>query len=315
MKLRMASHGVRRSIQSATTHSEARLHIPGVGSSHGRMQHLTPARSVRSVEWICAPVVLCLAVSVPAHAQTATDQVLEQGGLTQRGEGSGWNVTLGAGLAAVPRYLGAASDRVGVIPLISASYEGKLFLGPLGIGYAAINSGGFHAGPLLGLMGGRPQDADPHLEGLGDIATSMSAGGFGLYQLGHLVFMAAVEQAVTHTGNGLVGLAQINYRVALIPHRLNMTIGPQMEVANNLHEQTWFGVTPAQASQSGLPQFTPGGGVTDYGAHVDFSYRCSQHLILHALASVKELTSTVSDSPIVERRLQQLAGAGLAYQF
>lgn len=63
-----------------------------------------------------------------------------------------------------------------------------------------------------------------------------------------------------------------------------MSIGPQVELGNGVHERTWFGVTAAQSAQSSLPQYTAGGGVTDFGAHLNVSYRLSQHVIFRVFA-------------------------------
>jgi outer membrane protein len=199
-------------------------------------------------------------------------------------------------------------------PLISASY-GRLFLGPFGIAYVAAHWDNFYVGPLLGYMPGRPQDADAHLEGLGDIPSSFAAGAFGLYHLGHFVVTAAVEQAVNHTGNGLVGLVQFSYQTVLMPKTLDMTIGPVTQFGDRAHEETFFGVTPAQSEQSGLAQFTPGAGVTDVGVQLNFNYHYSRHVLFRAFANAKELMGSAADSPIVERRLQTLLGAGVAYRF
>lgn len=260
------------------------------------------------------PAALCLLRCVAAAAQTASDEVLEQGGLSPAVTPGHWNVTLGAGLALAPRYLGARDDRVVGAPLISASY-GRFFLGPFGIAYVAAHADNWYIGPLVGYIPGRPQDADAHLEGLGDIPSSAAAGAFGLYHAGHFVVTAALEQAVSHTGNGLVGLAQVSYQAVLVPRILDLSIGPVIQLADRAHEQTFFGVTPAQSVQSGLAQFSPGAGVTDVGVQVNFTYHYSRHVLLRVFANAKELTGGVADSPIVERRLQTLTGAGFAYRF
>ena len=243
--------------------------------------------------------------------------MLEQGGLAQEAATGRWSVAIGTGPAVVPNYPGARDDRIRLVPFISASYSGEahFFVGPFGLGFSPINVGGFHAGPIIGLMPNRQQSDDPHLNGLGDIATSATVGVFALYRVGPLGITTAVEQAVTHRDNGLIGLAQINYHLAIIPDNLDILFGPELEFGNAEHQRTWFGVTPAQSASSGLPAFTPGAGIIGAGMHAALNYRYSQHLLLRAFADVKRLTGDAADSPIVERSTQELVGVGIAYRF
>jgi MipA family protein len=260
---------------------------------------------------------LCCLDRQSAHAQNLEQQVLEQGGLGHEAATGRWSVVIGTGPAVVPHYPGARDDRISVVPLISASHSGEtpFFFGPFGLGFSPINVGGFHAGPIIGLMPNRRQSDDPHLNGLGDISTSATAGVFALYRVGPVAITTAVEQAITHTGNGLMGLGQIDYHMAIVPGKLELHFGPELEFGNAVHQRTWFGVTPLQSASSGLPVFTPGGGIINAGMHAGLNYRYSQHVLLRAFADVKRLTGDTADSPIVERSTQEVTGVGIAYRF
>jgi outer membrane protein len=217
----------------------------------------------------------------------------------------------------VPNYPGARDDRIRLVPFASVSYSGEthFFVGPFGLAFSPVNVGGFHAGPIIGLMGSRQQSADPHLNGLGDIPTSATAGVFAFYGVGPVVITTAVEQAITHRGNGLIGLSHVNYHIAIVPAKLDLFFGPEVEFGNADHQRTWFGVTPAQSTSSGLSVFTPRAGIGDVGLHASLNYRCSQHVLLRAFADVTRLTGDTSDSPIVERSTQEVVGVGIAYRF
>ncbi len=281
------------------------------------MSHSSVRRDIRIASPLVVLTALCISHAQSAHAQTMEQQVLEQGGLAREAATGRWSIAIGTGPAVVPDYPGARDDRVRLVPFISASYSGdiKFFAGPFGLGFSPVNVGGFHAWPIIGLMPNRQQSDDPHLNGLGDISTSATAGVFALYSVGPLRITTAVEQAVTHRDNGLIGLAQINYHLAIIPGNLDILFGPELEFGNADHQRTWFGVTPAQSASSGLPAFTPGAGIIGAGVHVALNYRYSQHLILRAFADVKRLTGATADSPIVERSTQELVGVGIAYRF
>ncbi len=94
-----------------------------------------------------------------------------------------------------------------------------------------------------------------------------------------------------------------------------MKIAARGWIANARYAQSWFGVTPTQSFDSGLPVFTPGGGVRDFGIHASLTYFYTQHFLLRALVSAKELAGDMSNSPIVQDKRQVLFGVGLAYHF
>ena len=244
-------------------------------------------------------------------------QALEQGSLEQETTTDRWSVAVGAGPAVVPDYPGARDVRVRLVPFVAVLYSGEnhFFVGPFGIGFSPVNLGAFHAGPIIGLMPNRQQSDDPHLNGLGDISTSATAGAFALYRVGPVVITTAVEQAITHRGNGLIGLGQVNYHMAIVPGELEIVFGPELEFGNADHQRTWFGVTSAQSASSGLPAFTPGAGIVDAGVHAGLNYRYSQHVLLRAFADVKRLTGDAANSPVVERSTQEVVGVGIAYRF
>jgi outer membrane scaffolding protein for murein synthesis (MipA/OmpV family) len=123
------------------------------------------------------------------------------------------------------------------------------------------------------------------------------------------------RQVINNSGSGLSGLVQFNFRQALLPRKLYLIAGPDMEFGNKEHEQTWFGVTPIQSLQSGLPVYTPGGGVNTVGVHATLTYRASEHVFWRAFANLKDLVGQAGNSPIVEQRTERVIGVGVAYHF
>lgn len=257
----------------------------------------------------------CMCVA-PARlrAQSLPELDVEQEGLAGKPEAGHWSGAIGAVLVSRPRYEGAETSRVRVAPLLLVRYD-NVFFGPLGLGWAAIRWGDFRAGPVLGYEGGRRESVDPHLLGLGDVPRSITGGMFAAYRLERFELAATVRQAITHRENGLNGFVRLDYRVRLIPRRLELRIGPHVDFGNAVYEQTRFGVSVAQSEQSGLPVFTPGGGVRDVGVRANLTYLYSEHLLLRGFAGVSRLTADAADSPIVLERTQRFFGAGIAYHF
>lgn len=245
--------------------------------------------------------------------QSLEEQTLEQQGLTQAQ--AGWSVTLGAALAAAPRFPGASRERARLAPLFSIDYDDRLIIGPTGIGLIALRWQHFRAGPILGFEGGRRASDDPRLTGLGDISAGATAGLFATYGQGPIAISLTGRQAISHTGNGFSGLLRIDFRRRLGTTRARIALGPDLEFGNNEFQQTWFGITPTQSAASGLPVYTPHGGVNRIGVHAGLTYLVSKHVLWRAFARVNDLTGDAAQSPIVERRMQYVIGAGVAYRF
>ena len=252
-----------------------------------------------------------VAVPIAAHAQTLGDEQIQAGGRVPQD----WDVTIGVGVGAEPTFPGASAYRASPIPLVSIKYRNLFFLGPGGLGVNLVNWNGLRAGPLVGYGRGRDQSDDPHLNGLGDIARTVTGGGFISYTAGPIRVAGTLRQALTHSSYGLTGRLQLDYRQPLIPRKLFFEAGPEVDFANDQYARTWFGVSPGQSAASGLPVFTPGGGVKDVGANANLTYRYTQHNLLRGFVDVRELVGDIADSPIVQSKTQALVGAGVAYHF
>ena len=245
--------------------------------------------------------------------QSLEDQALEQQGLTRAQ--SGWTGAIGLGLAEAPRYPGANTDRVRLAPLLAVDYGDRFFIGPLGIGVAAVRWNGLRAGPVLGFQRGRDQSDDPRLAGLGDISSSITAGLFARYSTGPLEISATARQAVSHSTNGLQGLLQIDLHHTFAAAGTYFAAGPDLEFGNADFERTWFGISSAQSANSGLPTYAPRAGVNSVGLHAGLTERASQHILLRFFARVSDVAADAAQSPVVERRTQFAVGAGIAYRF
>lgn len=228
---------------------------------------------------------------------------------------SGWHLNLGAGFAVVSTYPGAKDNKVRFVPMISLDYGDRLSVTPHGLRWTALNLGHFRAGPLLSLDYGRRESRDPALTGLGNIPISLMLGGFASYSIGPIEAVGEVREAVTHTGNGLTGRVALKYRRWIIPDTLGAQIGPVFDFADNAHTQTWFGITPDQSLASGLPVYTPHGGLTDVGLEAGINWLPTQHVLLRSYVNFRDLVGDSASSPIVQSKTETVFGLGVAYRF
>ncbi|HUK00562.1 MAG TPA: MipA/OmpV family protein [Stellaceae bacterium] len=271
-------------------------------------------RRRRVAGFVLVTAAATLAAATSRAQTTLTEQQLEQGGLQPPSQGP-WDVSLGVGVAGMPTYDGAKNYRAQPVPLVSIRYRDLIFLGPGGLGVNVVHWGGLRMGPVIGYGGGRRQSDDPHLSGLGDIQAAVTAGAFANYTVGHWVVAGTVRQAVTHTDDGLLGNVRLDYRQVLVPGKVYLMAGPELGFANGRYERTYFGVTPAQSASSGLPEFTPHGGLKEVGLNFGLTYRWSQHVLLRSFGGVRELVDDTGSSPVVQSRTQGFLGVGAAYHF
>ena len=226
-----------------------------------------------------------------------------------------WEVSLGAGAAAGPVYPGAARYRTEPIFLGSVAYRGLAYLGQAGLGSSETFANGFHFGPLVDFSGGRNETSDKRLTGLRNITPTIAAGGIALWRFEGFELLGIVRQSIIHTNYGLVGRVQFDRRITLIPGKLILLFGPEADFGDGRFERTWFGVSQKQAAASGLPAYTPVGGVADAGGLINLDYRYSEHILIRTFAEYKRLLGASAMSPIVENRTQAVFGVGVAYNF
>jgi outer membrane protein len=250
-----------------------------------------------------------------AMAQDLGEQELESEGLSKaKPQPQGWSFVIGGGIAAEPTYQGSKSYQPAPIPFVSINYNDLVTLSPEGLRANVVRFAGFTAGPVLGYLGGRRESDDTALRGLGNVQSSLTAGGFVSYEVRPFEVSVTIRQAVIHSKNGLEAELTSSYAMKL-SDSVRLKIGPEVTFADGRYNQTFFGVSSAQSKASGLHPFTPRGGVKDVGLQASLNYKLSDHWGLLGVSSVRELVGDAGSSPIVHARTQLFTGVGLTYRF
>lgn len=222
--------------------------------------------------------------------------------------------TLGVGLSVEPSYLGSDDYSVTPIPILALQY-GPLFLDPIrGLGIEYANELGFYGGVSLQLDPGRRDDDD--LKGLGRVRSSRVLDVSLSQALAEWVVLDA-GVSVRIAGNKDRGK---QYRVGLtvIPWQTDddvITLGISAQLGDEDYNQTYFGVTPDQASRTRFAAFTPSSGVHAQTLTIGWSHVLNRHWTLDASADVTRLGGKVKKSPIVFDDTNYSLSAGITYTF
>lgn len=285
----------------------------------------------RSLALVAAALVLISALPVgTALAQEVTGSGVQGGGRR------GIDVTIfpstedpyariGIGAGVVPDYEGSDDYTARPVPIIDARYAQLLVRGAsirlalLELNYAKNSRSGTRVlmGPLVRYRGGRDEDENDALEGLGDVDASVEAGGFIQGNVGPWGFDVAVAQDVSDSHEGLLAKFGVKY-IMPVNSRLMIAAGPSASWASDDYMQTFFAVSDRQAASSGLAPFDAGAGFKDVGIQAQLSYGFLENWMIEAQAGYSRLLGDAADSPIVSdegSENQARLMLGISYRF
>ncbi len=242
----------------------------------------------------------------------------------------GWRVGLGGGALFSPSYLGDDEYRLSALPSIRVEY-GDLFFASIenGVGFNAVNRGGFQAGPIARIRFGRDEDGSQpfavsgdrtgDLIGLGDVDATAELGAFFKYEING--FTSTVEARKGVNGHeGAIIDASINYggRSFVLGPPLIYSIGPRVKFAGDRYHSAYFGVSADQSLASGLPQYSAAGGLSAYGIGAMLIMPLSRDNSMSAIlvSGYDRLGGDAADAPLVqERGSRDQASIGLFFTY
>ena len=273
------------------------------------------------------PILLCaVALSAPAFAQSAQPTAAASG---RPVPDEGWSVTIGAAPVITPAWQGSKDYVLSIYPDLRINYGEVLFASiPDGIGWNAVNSNGWKAGPLAKLRFGRDEDGSGSpfaitggsdaLIGLGDIDATVEVGGFAEKQFGaRQQWRGRVEVRRGFGGHeGTIGDVSLSYQVRT--GRTILNIGPRATLASADFTETYFGIDPDQSARSGLSVYQPEGGLVSYGVGGSLIHPLGRRSAITAFSSLERLGGVAKNSPLVRERgsaTQFTAGIGYGYRF
>lgn len=268
-------------------------------------------------------------VSTLALAMTASLSV--EVAAQRPGADGGWEVSVGAGLILAPTYLGDDAYQLSAVPNIRVTYGDDLFASVQGgVGFNAIRSGSWQAGPIVAYDFGRDEDGGggpfafvgddtDDLDGLGDVDGTIEVGGFIEYDTRPFDARIEVRQGV-NGHEGLIGEISLRTgaRLVVADQPVILRIGPDVTLVDDAYSDTFFGVDAEQSAASGLDEFDADGGFLSYGLGSSLIIPFTDHVSMVGFASYQRLAGDAAKSSLVEDRGsadQGSAGVFLNYTF
>ncbi|MGO4762877.1 MipA/OmpV family protein [Cupriavidus sp. 2KB_3] len=230
----------------------------------------------------------------------------------------------GLGVGSTTQYAGGNERMIGVLPgLRYTSESGRLleWYGP----YAQFNFGsltGFQYGPAVSLRLGRNNVDDAVVARIHEIDTTVEAGGFISYEYIHSggipYRLRGGINVLTNAGIVYGGARVSATGTFWVPVHTRMMLGLGMGLTwvSGSFNRTYFGVTAEDSAASGLPVYTPGGGLQQGTGWLGAIYRIDKHWHAGAMVYYQRIAGSAADSPIVTQRgtrNQVTYGAGIAY--
>jgi MipA family protein len=216
-----------------------------------------------------------------------------------------WNFVLGGGGAYAPDYEGSNDYKFSFLPVVSASYKNLVFVdGPS----ARVNVLGFFgedfpvmAGPSISYDFGRSHKDNNALRKLGDVDGGANIGGFIGSQLGPVQFGVNYTRELGNNRKGSIADFAVNFAQP-IGDQLTASIGANAAWTDKDYMQEYFGITSAQALNSGYAKYDGKAGFKSVGVNIGLDYMINEHIGIGAGVSYTKLLDNASDSPIVKQQ-------------
>lgn len=240
-----------------------------------------------------------------------------------------WSISIGVTPVFGSTWLGADDTALSIFPDLRVNYGDTIFLSvPDGLGWNAVNQGGWKVGPLIKLQFGRDErnggspflvaGGSTALRGMGDIGVAGEAGvfaekSFGTY--GRFKMRTEVRQGFG-AHDALVGDVSAAYQGAA--GRAFYSIGPRATLATKDYMQTYFGVTPAQAMRTGLRVSRLDGGLVSYGLSGSLIRPLNESTTIALFGSIDRLGGEPAGSALIRERgsrEQFTLGINFGYRF
>jgi outer membrane protein len=248
---------------------------------------------------------------------------------------------VGLGVQSAPRYEGTGSRRVSALPVLQVEWSNGIFVSGMSAGMHLSSSPTVEYGPLLAIQPGRDESGTGlgpdgvgtsgiapmapgqrtiiptgRLAGMDEIGARLQAGAFFNTYLNpqwRLTSSLLVGAGREHDGARLdLGVQRLAFATGE-RHRVSLTAG--VGFVNRQYNETYFGVTMAEASRSRFHAWQPGGGLQDVHVGARWNWTLSPSWMLTSNLQAKRLLGDAGKSPLTERSTNLTVSTAIAYRF
>ncbi len=234
---------------------------------------------------------------------------------------SSYSLSLNAGVA--PRYQGSKQYTVTVMPGLRAEFGNGFFIDPTrgGAGYATHFANGMFASAAVSYDPGRADESrygrpgSDDLRGMGSVKGSL-LGAFtvGGRIVGETTASATLEVPISNRDRGWS--AHVDVAAPVYSWGANkITVSPSLSFGSRKYMQTYFGVTPQQAADSGFAPYTADSGLQAASLTVAWKHTFSRNWAMQAAVGTTRLLGNAAKSPIVQNKQSYFGGTGIVYTF
>jgi outer membrane scaffolding protein for murein synthesis (MipA/OmpV family) len=231
----------------------------------------------------------------------------------------GWEVSIGAGVAAAPSYQGSSALRVLPLPFIDVRYADRFFISPLGgVGVNVIALPALHLGVALAPDLGRTEGSDARLSGWAHIDPVAVGRLFAEIRLGPLLAVSGIRHELGASSGTLVDVGLSS--MFPLGRNLILTGGATLTWADGRYMREYFGIGQLQLADARKDHvttalFASGAGLRDLalslGAIVPFDERWSVNTFFRGTI----LLGDAASSPVVQQATQLAMGTMLVYRW
>lgn len=272
---------------------------------------MPPAVRSAALPFLLAAAFIAGGAAAPATAQTTQAQ----------SAGNGWTFPTewqGGGIVIVaPKYEGSRNYRVIGFPIAAPAGTGESRIQVKSaddVRIRVLSLNGLELGAVTGWRFGRDREDGPRLRGLNDIDDGLALGGYAAYRLGMVSAFASYSHQATGDETG--GLLRFGLESEIkLKGAMAVTALVGATWASDDYMRSYFSVTPAQATRSGLAAYSATAGIKDVHVGLSAEIPLAQLWTLRLIGRYARLVGDASDSPIVEQKDQFTGGVGLTYRF
>lgn len=283
---------------------------------------------MRALTFVVAPALVLAAFPAALQAQAVDPQPRPAG--PPATTGARWSVSVGVAPVLGPAWQGSKRTALSIFPDVRVNYGDILFASvPDGIGWNAIRTDDWRAGPLVKLRFGRNErnggspflvgGGSDDLRGLGDVGAAAELGGFVETRFGPQRRWRARVEVRRGLGGGHDGvLVDLSLAHSIRASDFLLTIGPRANFASRDFTRPYFGIDASQSLRSGLAFYDPGGGLLSAGIAGSLVRPLNRRSVVTLFAGIDQLGAEAGRSPLVRergRRLQAAVGIGYGYRF